>query len=119
MLQEENRSYANNARDLLIRATCVICLEVFGVHTVTIVARCGHVCCMNCMFRSVNGPNTTRRCAVDLPAIGSLTRVFFRFNIHSQIICRRCGFIIREDTPIYDLRCGDIYCDTCSVGLAK
>lgn len=110
-------------RDTLIKAkakvqqekirdiVCAICLEELHPSVRTIALLCGHVYCYECLNK--NTTNACALCTMRNIRLQSL-ELQMRFNLDYQPICRFCLIPFTDESEIVCLKCGHVYCTTCT-----
>lgn len=90
---------------------CAICLEELQPTKRTIALFCGHVYCADCLDK--NTTNTCALCTMRNINLQSLD-LRLRFNLDYQPVCRFCLIPFTEHNQIVCLKCGHVYCTTCT-----
>lgn len=109
----------------VFRIECPICMKkIKPTRAAVVPPQCGHIFCAPCA-PNIQPTRAESRFSLTCPMcrslfheVRSLVKLYFRFNIDGRPCCRRCGVPFTPEGDLFRLKCGDVYCGNCAIGLS-
>lgn len=96
--------------DIIFVNVCPCCECSIKSDTVTILYRCGHVYCLECVL---NRTRCTLGCKNYMGKSRKRRRIYFDFDCDDKPICSSCEISFEAETELWMQCCGSIICGDC------